>query len=66
MPAVMLVDLMCSLFAHVFGKAVYQFLGLILPFFFLNQSYFGCSLFFSISGLEGMGKGTFVLFNLAV
>lgn len=56
--ALMLGVLMWALFINVFGKAVYQFLGLILLFFFfLNQSYCGSGLFSSSFGPGGMGNG---------
>ena len=40
MPVAMVIVLMWSTFAHVFENAVYQFLGLILLFFFFNTSLF--------------------------
>lgn len=52
---------MWALFINVFGKAV-QFLGLILLFFFLNQSYCGSPVY-SLLALdqEARGMGIYLL-----
>ena len=50
MPVAMVIVLMWSTFAHVFENAVYQFLGLILLFFFFLIPVFSSGLFWLWTG----------------